>query len=92
MKKRNGACPICYARSLVTPKEKKIPTLYNQTPFENGLAKTPPLGWNSWNTLYKVSPFPLFLPKGFGGLPGTLAGYSPWSCKELDTTEHGCTL
>ena len=49
MKKRNGACPICYARSLVTPKEKKIPTLYNQTPFENGLAKTPPMGWNSWN-------------------------------------------
>ena len=22
----------------------------------------------------------------------SLAGYSPWSCKELDTTEHGCTL
>lgn len=50
MRKRNGACPICYARSLVTPKEKKIPTLYNQTPFENGLCKTPPMGWNSWNT------------------------------------------
>ena len=21
---------------------------------------------------------------------GSLAGYSPWSCKELDVTEHGC--
>ncbi len=49
MRKRNGACPICYARSLVTPKEKKIPTLYNQTPYENGLCKAPPMGWNSWN-------------------------------------------
>ena len=49
MRKRNGACPICYARSLVTPTEKKIPTLYNQTTFENGQAKTPPMGWNSWN-------------------------------------------
>ncbi len=49
MRKRNGACPICYARSLVTPKEKKIPTLYNQPPYENGLCKTPPMGWNSWN-------------------------------------------
>lgn len=49
MRKRNGACPICYARTLVTPKEKKIPTLYNQKVFENGLCKTPPMGWNSWN-------------------------------------------
>ena len=22
---------------------------------------------------------------------GSLAGYSPWGCKELDTTEHECT-
>ena len=49
MRKRNGACPICYARSLVTPKERKIPTLYNQKIFDNGLCKTPPMGWNSWN-------------------------------------------
>ena len=49
MRKRNGACPLCYARTLVTPKERKIPTLYNQESFENGLAKTPPMGWNSWN-------------------------------------------
>lgn len=49
MRKRNGACPVCYARTLVTPKERKIPTLYNQKTFDNGLALTPPMGWNSWN-------------------------------------------
>ena len=47
--KRNGACPICHLRHLVTPKVSKTPTLYNTEPFDNGLALTPPMGWNSWN-------------------------------------------
>ena len=47
--KRNGACPVCYLRHLVTPKVSKTPTLYNTEPFDNGLALTPPMGWNSWN-------------------------------------------
>ena len=32
-------------------------------------------------------PTPVFLPGKFYG-QRNLAGYSPWSCKELDTTEH----
>ena len=31
-------------------------------------------------------PSPVFLPGKFVG-QGSLAGFSPWSCKELDTTE-----
>ena len=36
----------------------------------------------------KRQPTPVFLP---GELQGqrSLAGYSPWGCKELDTTDHG---
>ena len=30
---------------------------------------------------------PVFLPREFHG-QGSLAGYSPWGCKELDTTER----
>ena len=30
---------------------------------------------------------PVFLPGKFHG-QRSLAGYSPWGCKELDTTEH----
>ena len=32
-------------------------------------------------------PIPVFLPGEFHG-QRNLAGYSPWGCKELDTTEH----
>ena len=32
-------------------------------------------------------PTPVFLPGKFHGRR-SLAGYSPWGCKELDTTEH----
>ena len=34
---------------------------------------------------------PVFLPEEYAGQRG-LAGYSPWGCKELDTTEHPHTL
>ena len=35
----------------------------------------------------KWQPAPVFLPGKFHGWR-SLAGYSPWGCKELDTTEH----
>ena len=35
----------------------------------------------------KWQPTPVFLPGEFHGQK-SLAGYSPWSCKKLDTTEH----
>ena len=38
----------------------------------------------------KWQPTPVFLPGKFHG-QRNLAGYSPWSHKELDTTEHACT-
>ena len=40
----------------------------------------------------KWQPTPVFLPEESHG-QGSLAGYSPWSLKELDTTEvtlHAC--
>ena len=37
-----------------------------------------------WRRTWK--PTPVFLPKEFHG-QRSLAGYSPWDCKELDTTE-----
>jgi len=35
----------------------------------------------------KWQPIPVLLPGKSHGRRG-LAGYSPWGCKELDTTEH----
>ena len=35
----------------------------------------------------KWQPTPVFLPGKFHGQK-SLAGYSPWVCKESDTTEH----
>ena len=34
-----------------------------------------------------MAPTPVFLPGEFQG-QRSLAGYSPWGCKELDTTEQ----
>ena len=42
----------------------------------------------SWRR--KWQPTPVFLLGNFRG-QGSLAGSSPWDCKELDTTEHPCT-
>ena len=53
MKKRNGMCPLCYVKALTEAKKGKndnVPVLYNTAPYNNGLAKTPPMGWSSWNT------------------------------------------
>ena len=37
----------------------------------------------------KWQPAPVFLPGKFHG-QRSLAGYSPWGCKESDSTEHTC--
>ena len=45
-----------------------------------------PLGWKIlWRR--KWQPTPVFLPGKFHGQK-SLVGYSPWGCKELDTTEQ----
>ena len=44
------------------------------------------LGWEDpWRR--KWQPTPVFVPGVFHG-QRSLAGYSPWGCKELDTTEE----
>lgn len=49
--KRNGMCPVCYAKMIISKKDRKnIPVLYNTSQYNNGLALTPPMGWSSWNT------------------------------------------
>lgn len=51
--KRNNMCPFCYIRQLFmrkTPTSKK-PSFED---FENGVAKTPPMGWSSWNTFHNT--------------------------------------
>ena len=44
----------------------------------------------SWNDplVKKMQPTPVFLPGKSHG-QRSLVGYSPWCCKESDTTEHG---
>ena len=48
-------------------------------------------GFNPWVEKIpwrrKWQPTPIFLPRVSHG-QRSLAGYSPWSCKKLDTTEH----
>jgi len=55
------------------------------------MQKTQETGFNSWVGAIPWSrkwPHTLvFLPGKFHG-QRSLAGYSPWSCKELDMTEH----
>ena len=57
MIKRNGMCPTCYAKLLLQPGDpnKNVPILYNNKPYDNGLALTPPMGWSTWNTFaYRI--------------------------------------
>ena len=49
----------------------------------------PGMGRIPWRR--KWQPTPVFLP-GESHRQRSLAGYSPWSCKESDTTEHTLTL
>ena len=48
----------------------------------------PSLGKVPWRT--KWQPTPVFLPGKSHG-QRSLAGYSPWDCKELDRSKHACT-
>ena len=45
------------------------------------------LGWGKIPWRRKWQPTPAFLPGKSHG-QGSLVGYSPWSCKESDTTER----
>ena len=47
----------------------------------------PSLGLEKFPWRMKWQPTPVFLPGKFHG-SRSVAAYSPWSCKELDTTEH----
>ena len=44
---------------------------------------------NKWRR--KQQPTPVFLPGKFHG-QRSLVDYSPWGCKESDTTEHACII
>ncbi len=47
--RRNGMCPICYLKKIFT-KTAKLSQFMPTEKFSNGVAKTPPMGWSSWNT------------------------------------------
>lgn len=47
--KRNGTCPICYLKRLIGIRE-SVTDIFAPSPYENGVASTPPMGWSSWNT------------------------------------------
>lgn len=41
-------CPTCKITH-ASKKTQQVSNLYRKEPFDNGLCKTPPMGWNSWN-------------------------------------------
>lgn len=47
--RRNGMCPICYAKRFFGKASPFFKT-YELKPVENGARKTPVMGWSSWNT------------------------------------------
>lgn len=47
--KAYGKCPICAMKKITAPR--KITIDISETPdYDNSVAKTPPMGWSSWNT------------------------------------------
>lgn len=47
--KANGKCPLCAIKKITMPR--KITMDISEIPdYDNGVAKTPPMGWSSWNT------------------------------------------
>lgn len=45
----NGKCPLCAIKKITMPR--KITMDISETEdYDNGVAKTPPMGWSSWNT------------------------------------------
>ena len=47
--KRNGMCPACYLKMLLTPGKREAKLDIGEK-YDNGVALTPPMGWASWNT------------------------------------------
>ena len=47
--KKNGNCPICFWKKLFGIQE-SVTEIFDPTPYTNGVALTPPMGWSSWNT------------------------------------------
>lgn len=47
--KANGKCPLCILKSLAIPRNITM-DLSETEDYDNGVAKTPPMGWSSWNT------------------------------------------
>ena len=69
---------IYLGASLVAQRIKRLPAMQETRVLSLGRKV-------SWRR--KWQPTPVFLPGKFHGRR-TLVGYSPWSCKELDTTER----
>lgn len=47
--KANGKCPLCAIKKIAMPR--RITMDISETDdYDNGVAKTPPMGWSSWNT------------------------------------------
>lgn len=49
MKAVNGKCPLCALKAL-RPSRKITIDISEVEDYDNGVAKTPPMGWSSWNT------------------------------------------
>lgn len=49
MMKRNGKCPLCAVKRIAVPRKITM-DLSDMPNYDNGAAKTPPMGWSSWNT------------------------------------------
>ena len=61
--KRNGMCPACYLKMLLTP-GKRTAKLDLGEKYGNGVALTPPMGWASWNTFKNTIDEDLILDTG----------------------------
>lgn len=46
---RNGMCPVCFIKKLLTAPRRVSETFYKPA-YDNNAALTPPMGWSSWNT------------------------------------------
>ena len=47
--KANGKCPICALKKIFIPTSLTI-DISEEEDYSNEVAKTPPMGWSSWNT------------------------------------------
>ncbi len=47
--KANGKCPICAIKKITMPRKITM-DISEVEDYDNGVAKTPPMGWSSWNT------------------------------------------